>query len=63
LSIPLKKGTFWKVTKNTIDTKNEKLFSSTKLRSKSLSRVFALKRKNHAPTKKKKGQNKDKLKE
>jgi hypothetical protein len=33
--IPLKKSTLWKVTKDTIDTENEKLFSCAKSRLKS----------------------------
>jgi hypothetical protein len=42
--IPLKKGTFWKVTKDTIDIENEELFSCVRLTSKSQIYLFGLKR-------------------
>jgi hypothetical protein len=46
LLIPLKKGTFWKVTKDTIDTKNEEFFSCAKSRSKSLNPHLCIKKRN-----------------
>jgi hypothetical protein len=50
-SIPLKKGTLWKVTKDTIDTTNEEFFSCAKLRSKSLNLPLCIKKINimHLP--------------
>jgi hypothetical protein len=56
LPIPLKKRTFWKVTKYTIDTENEKLSNCAKIEvEKFESTSLHLKKKHHAPTKKKKG--------
>jgi hypothetical protein len=54
LLIPLKKGTLWKVTKDTIDTKNEELFSGARSRSKSPNPRFCIRKKHHEPTKKEK---------
>jgi hypothetical protein len=40
----LKKGTFWKVTKDTIDTENDELFNCARSKLKVQIRIFALER-------------------
>jgi len=54
--IPLMKGTLWKVTKDTIDNENEKLFFCVKLRSKTPNPHLCIQKKNimHLPKLKKK---------
>jgi hypothetical protein len=52
--IPFKKGTLWKVTKDTIDTENEELFNCARLRSESPNPHLCIQDKNimHLPKKK-----------
>jgi len=57
----LKKGTLWKVTKDTIDIENEELFSCARLRSKSVDLHLCIQKRNimHLPKKKKKLEQKE----
>jgi hypothetical protein len=63
--IPLKKGILWKVTKDTIDTKNEELFNYARLRLKSLILHLCIRKKNNMhllKRKKEKNYSKEKFK-
>jgi hypothetical protein len=58
----LKKGTLWKVTKDTIDTENEEFLSCARLRLKSLNPPFWIRKTNTMHLPKTKGYNKEKFK-
>jgi hypothetical protein len=53
--MPLKKGTLWKITKDTINTKKEEFLSCVKLKSKSLNPLLCIRKRNimHLPKRKK----------
>jgi hypothetical protein len=50
----MKKGTFWKVTKDTIDIENEELFSCARSRLKTLNPRFCIRKRNIMHLQKKK---------